>query len=114
MKSIKDLMSASVYDDGTDMPERTLWLAVIDRAMADFILGGKIDAGARKGCTWFLFANELEPFNLAYLCNMLFEDSDTALNNIRKRVIEASEKSGGWNEETGYVRRRHNRPSRLH
>ena len=77
-----------ISDNRFALPEHVLWLAVIERAMMDYIGRTasipKPDRGALRN---FFFENTPEPHNLVYICNNLFDFPD-AVEMIRKRIIE--------------------------
>jgi hypothetical protein len=67
-------------------PEQLLWLAVIDRALVDYVKWlPTLNAKQRGSLDWFLFEDEAVPNNLAYICEMLFDDHDLVIK-IRKRA----------------------------
>lgn len=98
------------YEEDIQTPERNLWMAVIERAMKDFCFFFDKLNGSGKGqilnynphhqygtqsfntrvikelnrLRWFLFSNEMEPFNLAFLIDQFYDDSDGILLEIRK------------------------------
>lgn len=68
------------------LPEHLLWLAVIDRAIADYVKRPPdLSIKYRQGLDWFFFEEEPAPFNLQYLCEQLFDDDSTVVV-IRKRI----------------------------
>lgn len=95
-----------------DMPERNLWLAVIERALKDYCFffdklcntgtGQLIDInrlnnvaqhdfnmkaiGQFNRLRWFIFSNEYRPFNLTYLSIELYEDGEGTAHLIRKEA----------------------------
>lgn len=67
-------------------PEYILWLAVIERAIMDYVqppLDFRISG--RKNLHWFLFSKPAYPHNLRYVCELLFNDP-TVADTIAKRV----------------------------
>jgi hypothetical protein len=69
-------------------PEHILWLAVIDRAMMDYIKPTiDLTGSARRSLNWFFFATEPAPFNLLWVSEMLCGDADVA-KRVRKRIRE--------------------------
>ena len=69
-------------------PEHALWLAVIERAMMDYL--GRCASLARPSKASiqdFFFELEPRPHNLQYICEILFDFPDAA-DMIRKRVQE--------------------------
>ena len=93
------------------MPEKRLWLAVIDRAIKDYIgffykisantsnnsiLGYKCDndmsvprcMAELTRLEDFFFAAEPKEFNLVYLADFLFDDPDGMVSSIRKCVTK--------------------------
>lgn len=93
-------------------PEYQLWLAVIDRAILDYLKWkGKLDAKGKGYLRWFLFETESHPHNLTYLCDILF-DQDNAARDIRARVIKMKQNLESKEGEVGYrgrYRRKFNR-----
>lgn len=86
-------------------PEHLLWLAVIDRAIADYIKRPPgLSIKFRQGLEWFFFDEEPAPFNLQYLCQQLFEDETTAAV-IRKRVVRLTQQDATEIQE--YYRKRY-------
>ncbi len=98
----------------SDMPERTLWLAVIERALKDYCfffdrLDGlpqvtikqlaKIDTIDHKSAMyrrtvgdllrlrWFLFDLNPQPFNLSYLVRELYDD-ETIAEGMRTQAAQ--------------------------
>jgi hypothetical protein len=67
-------------------PEQLLWLAVIDRALVDYVKWlPTLNAKQRGSLDWFLFEEQAVPNNLAYICEMLFDDHNLAAK-VRKRA----------------------------
>lgn len=74
-------------------PEHILWLAVIDRAVVDYVRWYEdLNIKQKRSLDWFLFEEKPCPNNLQYLCEMLFDDYEVA-NNIRKRAKFLAEHS---------------------
>jgi hypothetical protein len=73
------------------MPEYTLWLAVIDLAILDFLQHGteKKSYGSYRIYDFF-FNNTAEPNNLKFICENIFDYPD-AVNVIRKRLLSLAE-----------------------
>jgi hypothetical protein len=95
-----------------DIPERHLWMAVIERALKDYCFffdklcstgtGHLIDInrlnaanvhdfnlkaiGQFNRLRWFIFNKEPKPFNLQYLANELYDDGDGTAGLIRKEA----------------------------
>lgn len=95
-----------------DIPERNLWLAVIERALKDYCFffdklcntgsGQLVDynkltytgqsdfnlkaIGQFNRLRWFIYNKESIPFNLSYLANELYEDGDGTAGLIRKEA----------------------------
>lgn len=95
-----------------DMPERNLWLAVIERALKDYCFffdklcntgtGQLIDInrlnkenlhdfnmkaiGQFNRLRWFIYSKEYRPFNLTYLTTELYEDGEGTAQLIRKEA----------------------------
>lgn len=99
------------YDEESiQTPERNLWMAVIERALKDFCFFFDKLMATGKGqilnynpyqqygtksfnvrvikelnrLRWFLFSDEIEPFNLAFLIEQFYDNSDEILIEIRK------------------------------
>jgi hypothetical protein len=67
-------------------PESILWLAVIDKAITDYVCPmSDLSPIYKRGLEWFFFDNKPEPFNLIYICDMIFDD-DTSVDAVRRRV----------------------------
>jgi len=67
-------------------PEYILWLAVIDRAIVDYVRWyDELNIKHRNSLNWFLFEEKPSPNNLQYLSEMLFDDHEVA-DTIRRRV----------------------------
>lgn len=95
-----------------DIPERHLWMAVIERALKDYCFffdklcntgsGQLVDfhrlsnigqndfnlkaIGQFNRLRWFIYSKEARPFNLTYLANELYEDGDGTAGLIRKEA----------------------------
>jgi hypothetical protein len=105
---------ATNEDSVAEQPERNLWLAVVERALKDYCfffdrLSGR-DQNDRVLITisnfkknkfnwkyqkvvadydrlnWFLFDRTPTPFNLEYICTLLYEDSDGMLSALRREA----------------------------
>lgn len=62
-----------------NLPEHLLWLAVIDRAIADYIKPQPdLCIKYKQGLEWFFYEEEPQPFNLAFITEQLFEDDSKA------------------------------------
>lgn len=62
-----------------NLPEHLLWLAVIDRAIADYIKPQPdLCIKYKQGLDWFFYEEEPQPFNLAFITEQLFEDDSKA------------------------------------
>jgi hypothetical protein len=67
-------------------PEHILWLAVIDRALVDYVRWyQELNIKQKRSLNWFLFEEDSCPNNLQYLCELLFDDHEAA-DTIRKRA----------------------------
>jgi hypothetical protein len=67
-------------------PEGIMWLAVIDKAITDYVAPTPdLAATYTQGLDWFFYEVKAAPFNLAYICDMLFDDS-SKVSAIRARV----------------------------
>jgi hypothetical protein len=70
-----------------NLPEHLLWLAVIDRAIADYVKPQPdLCIKYKQGLDWFFFEDEPQPFNLSYITEQLFDDS-SAPQAIRKHLM---------------------------
>jgi hypothetical protein len=70
----------------TNPPEFALWLAVIDKAVLDYVKHYKyLPPGERSILRWFLFCKDPKPNNLAFLCENLFDEPDITAK-IRGRI----------------------------
>ena len=82
--TLEDLFPATLFA----LPEQVLWLAVIERALMDAVWPTTdLNTKDRHNLNWFFFSEEIEPFNLTFICETLFDYPDAA-KVIRKRVIE--------------------------
>jgi|LakMenE01Jun11ns_1017448.scaffolds.fasta_scaffold9822202_3 hypothetical protein len=73
------------------LPEHVLWLAVIERAMMDYI--GRtacLSKPTEQSVHDFFFEDVARPNNLKYICDNLFDFPD-AVPMIRKRVMQLAE-----------------------
>ena len=67
-------------------PEGIMWLAVIDKAITDYVAPTPdLSPTYSQGLDWFFFETKSLPYNLAFICDMLFEDS-SRVSAIRARV----------------------------
>ena len=67
------------------MPEQVLWLAVIERAMMDAIWPTTdLSIKHRHSLQWFFFKDEPQPFNLAYICEAIFDYPDAAKEIVKR------------------------------
>jgi len=89
-----------------NVPERNLWLAVIERAIADYIMGTELEFCWRRDLERFFFLDTPTPCNLNYICNMLFDHGDDAANKIRRRIIKAAKHELTPAERQNYIRTR--------
>ena len=98
-------LALPAYEESTaEIPERNLWLAVIERALKDYCFffdrltgsdqndrvmqtivnfrKSKFDFRYKKviadydRLNWFLFDKQAVPFNLHYICTQLYDDGD--------------------------------------
>ena len=77
-------------------PEHCLWLAVIDRALMDYI--GRtacLPRVSEQDLNAFFFEEVPRPHNLAYICQELF-DWPGAADKIRDRAVELAKQ---WKEK---------------
>ncbi len=69
-------------------PENNLWLAVIDRAMVDFIKGYQGQHALDKKYLYkFFYDKKARPYNLLWICDMVFDDpglSKTIISRMLK------------------------------
>lgn len=57
------------------IPERNMWLAVIERAMIDYALESNGRACYRKGKMYrWLYYDKPIKYNLVWICDLLFDD----------------------------------------
>lgn len=126
-------------DDGCseETPERNLWFAVIERALKDYCFffdklrstnqgnlihyeslspNSRLDFNLRaigefNRLQWFFFDKEIQPFNLEYLSEQLYEDSAGNAGRIRKEAKEQfkrnflqAEEAGRFVAITSYIR----------
>lgn len=96
-------------DDGTNFPERQLWLAVIERALKDYCFFFEKLSASGKGqilnycpvtdytrktfntraikelnrLRWFIYCKEPQQFNLAMLLNEFYDDGEGMTKSIR-------------------------------
>jgi len=106
-----------VYDEPIQTPERKLWMAVIERAMKDYCFFFDKLAAMHKApgyspyyktttssfnkraikelnrLRWFIFDKQAEEFNLTFLTEQFYEDSDGAAEHIRKVAKEQFKKN---------------------
>lgn len=76
------------------MPEHALWLAVIERAMMDYLgRTASLPRPSQTSVNDFFFELDPRPNNLQYICEALFDYPDAA-NVIRKRVQEIKDSNG--------------------
>jgi hypothetical protein len=88
-------------------PEQLLWLAVIDRALVDYIkFYDTLHAKHRRSLDWFLFEDDSVPNNLVYICEQLFNDVDV-VKNIRKRAVALAKGYLPQQEIDDYKRKRY-------
>lgn len=77
-----------ISDNRFALPEHVLWLAVIERAMMDYIGRTASLPKPNKQCIeQFFFEDIARPNNLKYICDNLFDFPD-AVPMIRKRIKE--------------------------
>ena len=87
---IEDIAAEDV--DQPTTPEHILWLAVIDRAIADYCSPAQeLTAYFKADLYSFFFSNEPKPYNLVYICSMLLDRED-AVEKIRKRIASYAPK----------------------
>lgn len=80
-----DELQAEHYEQQTQ-PEVLLWLAVIDRAIADYCSPAKeLPDFFKLDLYNFFFEDIPRPHNLVYICSMLLDRED-AVAKIRKRI----------------------------
>lgn len=67
-------------------PEGVMWLAVIDKAINDYVAPTPdLSPIYSRDLEWFFYKKKAEPYNLAYICDMLFDD-ESKISAIRSRV----------------------------
>ena len=88
-------MKFFVEPEDIDQPvpaEVLLWLAVIDRAIADYCTPAQeLTAFYKADLYNFFFNDTLKPYNLVYICSMLLDRED-AVAKIRKRIADYAPK----------------------
>lgn len=88
--------------DTAATPEALLWLAVIDRAIADYCAPAKELTKFYKIDLYdFFFEEHARPYNLVYICSMLLDRED-AVKKIRDRIsnYSAPEKNRSYRVST--------------
>jgi hypothetical protein len=61
-------------------------MAVIDKAISDYVCPmPDLSPIYRRGLEWFFFDQKPKPFNLTYICDMLFDDA-SSVEAVRRRV----------------------------
>jgi hypothetical protein len=81
------------FEEIEAIPEYVLWLAVIDRAIADYCCPAQdLTQAYSGGLHSFFFDEEPRPNNLIYICNFLL-DRDDAVVKIRDRVTQIKNNS---------------------
>lgn len=91
--SEKDVEVIEALESNPDFPERRLWLAIIERAVIDYAVAGiptRSRIGKNKVKHW-LFDDKARPNNLVFICRLLFDDDNGAVQAIRKRAQEMRE-----------------------
>ena len=84
-----------MYQSNRKQPEFLLWLAVVNRAVYDYIdaIEEKRTGKIRKqepyayNCNWFLFSHENKPHNLNWISIMLYGDTGFA-EKVRKHLSQ--------------------------
>ena len=77
-----------ISDNRFALPEHVLWLAVIERAMMDYIgRTASLPKADKNALRDFFFEDVSRPHNLKYICDNLFDFPD-AVPMIRKRIVE--------------------------
>jgi hypothetical protein len=70
----------------TTAPEAVLWLAVIERAMLDYLQPStKATRRYDQHLYWFFYGTTPEPCNLAHICDVIL-DYPGLLSRIRRRM----------------------------
>lgn len=93
-------------------PEYVLWLAVIDRAMMDYVNTTKdLNIAQRKDLLWFFFERKPEPHNLRWICILLFGDVSPAKKIIAR--IKELKRLGGTVDGAYRIQHRHVRARKL-
>lgn len=106
MRDFEHIQPADIYTAAT--PEQLLWLAVIDRALVDYVKWLPSLTGKNKSSVeWFLFHEEPQPYNLAFLSEQLFDD-DTVIIKIRKRAVALAKGFLSIDEIDSFKKRRYN------
>jgi hypothetical protein len=90
-------------------PETILWLSVIDRAVLDYVKWYEaLNIKQKRSLDWFLFETDPCPNNLAYLCDLLFDQHDAA-EQIRNRAKHLASKDVSEKERMRYNLTRYRR-----
>lgn len=86
--SEKVTVDESIFGEITlSMPEHALWLAVIERAMMDYLgMWASLPRPSKASLNEFFFDTQARPNNLQYICDNLFDFPDAA-KMIRERVV---------------------------
>lgn len=102
-------------DSILDLPERMLWLAVVERALKDYCFFFDRLTGADQGhrvmqsttnfakskrgynlqkaraeyqrLVWFMFDDQPTPFNLEYICTQLYDDGTGVADGFRRESL---------------------------
>lgn len=83
---IKDVNCDPLATQDLSTPEHLLWLAVIDKALTDYVKFENVLSPRERGALkWFLFDKRSRPNNLQYICEQLFDQDDVA-EQIRERA----------------------------
>lgn len=86
-KSFADVESDPGPDE-INTPEGILWLAVIDKAITDYVAPTPdLSPVYTQGLDSFFYEKTPAPYNLAFICDMLFDDT-SKVSAIRARVTK--------------------------
>jgi hypothetical protein len=90
---MKDIFVLEDVQEPESPPEYVLWLAVIDRAIADYCCPAKeLTKKYSADLKSFFFDDKPRPNNLVYICNFLLDRED-AVKKIRDKVISLKQET---------------------
>lgn len=95
MEEIK--VEATIDFDIPVTPETILWLAVIERAMLDYMEPStRLSIMYTRDLPWFFFEKTPQPYNLAYICKnfITYPDAEKRVHKRLRRMQELKEAGG--------------------